>query len=58
MRYVVESMSEETILEGKTSVGQGCEMDDSTLKPISLASVKINDWKLSVDQGVIVPSAS
>ena len=44
-------MSEETILEGKTSVGQRCETDDSTLKPRSLASVKVDFGNIAVCQG-------
>ena len=33
-----------------------CQTDRSTLKPNSLASVKVNYWKLAVRQGVKLPS--
>ena len=38
--------------QGKKSCGQGCQPDRSTLKPSSLASVKVHDWKIAVRQGV------
>ena len=34
---------------------QGCQIDSSTLKPSSLASVKVNHWKIAVGRGVKVP---
>ena len=36
--------------------GQGCHTDRSILKPSSLASVKVNYWKLAVGQRGQVPS--
>ena len=47
---------QETVSQGKTSSGRGCQTDRSTLKPSSLTSVKVNDWKIAVGQGVKVPS--
>ena len=41
------------------AVGQECQTDRSTLKPIpssSLASVKVNPWKIAVGPGLKGPS--
>ena len=35
----------------RPAVSQGCQTDRSTLKPSSLASVKVNIWKIAVVQG-------
>ena len=43
-------------VKGKTSSGQARQIDRFTLKPGSLASVKANCRKITVRQGVKVPS--
>ena len=42
--------------QGKTSVGQRCHIGRYRLKRSSLASVKVNYWKIAVGQGIKVPS--
>ena len=55
-RYVVTENRAPTmsgdghISQGKTSSGQGCQTDRPTLKPSSLASVKVNYWQKAVGQ--------
>ena len=51
----------ETVRLGKTSNGLSCQADRSTLKSSSLASIKVNFWKVAVgrcrrpSQGLKVP---
>ena len=47
---------QETVSQGKTRIGQGCESECFTLKPSSLASVEVNKRENAVRQGVKVPS--
>ena len=42
--------------QAKTSSRQGCQIDHSTLKPSSLAAVKVNDRNFSVGQGLKLSS--
>ena len=42
---------QETVSQGKTWSGQGCQTKRSTLKPSSLASVKVPYWRIAVGQG-------
>ena len=46
----------ETVSQGKTSSGQGCQTNPSTLKPTSLPSDKQFFGKIAVCQGLEVPS--
>ena len=48
----------ETVSQGKTSSGQGCNIGRSTLKPTgsSLASVKVKYWRIAFGHGVKVRS--
>ena len=46
---------QKAVSQGKTSICQGCQTDRSTLKPSSLAPVKVNHLKIAVGQGVKVP---
>ena len=45
------------VSQDKTSIVQGCQTDRFILKPSSLASVKVNYWKIAVSQGVKGPSS-
>ena len=48
-----------TSVKGKRpAVSQRCPTDPSTLKPSSLPSIKANDWKITVSEGVKVPAVS
>ena len=40
----------------RPAVSQGCQIDRFTLKPSSLASVKVKHWTIAVGQGVKVRS--
>ena len=48
--------SQGTVSQEKTSSRQGYRTDRPALKLSSLASVKVNYWKMAVGQGVKVPS--
>ena len=39
-------------VKGNVQRRQGCNTDRSTLKPSSMASVKVDDWKIAVGHGV------
>ena len=52
----VDQRCRETVSQGKPSSRQGCRTDPSTLKPSSLASVKVIFCKTAVGQGVKVLS--
>ena len=54
--YSYSKICQQTVSQEKTSRGQGCKTDRSTLEPSILASVKVNYWKIAVGQGVEVPS--
>ena len=45
-----------TVSQGKACIGQGCKSECFTLKPSSVASVKVNKRENDVRQGVEVPS--
>ena len=46
---------QETVSQGKTSSGRGCQTKRSILKPSSLPSVTVNYWRVAVGEGVKVP---
>ena len=52
----INKRCQEKANQRKTYDGQGCSSKPSTLKPSSLASVRVNYWKIAVFQGLNVPS--